>query len=1037
MYKKALTLILCAVSLFSTSCIDKNYDLLNKEIATDVKIEGNSVALPVGSLKPVVLDSLIDVSSIEMLEKSADGVYSITMQDTISVEESIDPINLNIDPFEYSVPVEFDEVNVNDVHIEAVNIEPAKFATPSISLDELNRNLPKLESWVEQKFDISGLEQLLEQLNNSVFFPDGTYTYDIGQQQVSTGEQVVACSFSYRLPSQVEAIRSIKLGSDNDPKGTLVNVVVNNPGALRNCDKGICFSIEFPEIFHLSKNDAAEQSEKYDIHGHTVVLEDFVPEGDVSVLSFYITEITGLDRYIAGGVINVDDSIRYSIDYKAGGEIVLDKDMTMDDFKYDVELDVQLSFLDVAGKTKDIRVDFRPIEMAFAGDFDNLSYIDTINYVEFDETVSRIKFETSMAKDWLDAFRLKEGYALKISFPEQLDICPTHSVYDGKGEQVVYDSIGHAFYVYDLGILANANWNLALQRLTLNIPVTKDPVTGKGACHMDVNADIRFVSEEKDDEDAYFVLAGVEMESMVEILDKLKGEKEAVFRMSESDLVIKDAVVHTEAIQTSLETVAEFSLNEKIPNEIGRIENIGFENDVLITMSLDVAGLEELNTDVALNANISLPSFLKLKTFERTPGIEINDGLLTIDTRYNPSNPEPLELKLLCTGMDFMNEEFGFNGLLPKDSIDGNSYISYSCDIVVDGEATVYGTEFHSTVLNNDIAFNIEFVIEEISVKTFHGIYSADIDGVEETVELDLGDELAFLREDENTITLADPQLEFVLTNPIGIPVDVDLHICGNDENGLMIPESEIVARLSILPAEYDAAKDELVPVDTRLFITTDTSKIKKAGYCNIELPNLANLLKRIPYSVNLKVEPIIRTDATHHVDISRPIKIDADYSVVVPLKFEDLHLCYNDTISGLDTDLGETLDMFSNVSLRAKMDIVNTIPLGLSLNVVPLDANGEVIEDIEISELVIASGKGENLLDENNVLNEGLSVQNFDFVIKSESGDVSSLDGLVFSIEAASNHTTGAVGLKGEQGVRISNIVFEVSGDIEVDFGK
>ena len=30
-----------------------------------------------------------------------------------------------------------------------------------------------------------------------------------------------------------------------------------------------------------------------------------------------------------------------------------------------------------------------------------------------------------------------------------------------------------------------------------------------------------------------------------------------------------------------------------------------------------------------------------------------------------------------------------------------------------------------------------------------------------------------------------------------------------------------------------------------------------------------------------------------------------------------------------------------------------------------------------------------------------------------------------------------GSVGLKGEQGVKISNIVFEVSGDIEVDLRK
>ena len=76
-------------------------------------------------------------------------------------------------------------------------------------------------------------------------------------------------------------------------------------------------------------------------------------------------------------------------------------------------------------------------------------------------------------------------------------------------------------------------------------------------------------------------------------------------------------------------------------------------------------------------------------------------------------------------------------------------------------------------------------------------------------------------------------------------------------------------------------------------------------------------------------------------------------------------------------------------------------------------------------------------LLDEKENVCEGLQQQKFVFEIKSKSGDISSLDGLAFSLEAASDHTVGAAALKGEQGIKISNIVFEVSGDIEMDLGK
>ena len=1032
MCRKTLIAMLLLVASFVASCVDKNYDLLNKEIATDVKIDNNTIALPVGGLKPVVLDSLIDVSGIELLEKGADGVYSITMDSTISVEESIEPITLNIDPIQHRVDVEFDEVNINNVHIDAVNIEPAKFATPSISLQELNSSLPKLESDAHVAFNVSGLEDMLERLTD---LPAGTsLNFPIGEQLVSTGEREVGCCFSYELPKEIETINSIRLGSVDDNKGTLVSVVVSNPKVLENCNKEISFEVKFPEMFTLALNETVEQAEKYSIDGSTIRLDDFVPQGDATLLSFYITEITGIDKFIKNGSLNIHELIKYEIRYKASGEVALTKGLKIEDFAFDVDFASQLSFQDVAGKTKDIKVDFKAIEMAFSGDFDNLEYIDSIKYVEFDETVSQIKFETHMEKDWLSIFELKEGYALKISFPRQLDISPSLSEYEGKGESVVYDEEEHAFYIYDLGVLADANWNLALQKLTLDIPVVKDPVTGSGKCHMDVKADIRFVNINNPEETGHFYLSAIEMESMVDVLAKLEGEKQALFAMSESDLVIKDAVVHTEVIHSSLNSKTDFSLNEKIPAEIDRIEKIGFSKDVEIALALSVIGLETLETDIDLDVQLMLPTFLKLQSTGKTAGVEVGDGMLRINTSFNPSSTEPFEIRLLCTGLDFMTEEFGFKGLVPKDSIDGNSYISYNCDIVVAGDATINGTEFHSTVLENDIAFDVNFSIEDISVKTFHGIYCAEIKGVEEKIDLNLGEELEFLREDGNSITLADPQLEFVLTNPVGIPVDIDLHLFGNDENGALIQESEIAEMLSILPADYNETTGELTPVETRLFITTDTSRIKKAGFKNIEIPNLANLLKKIPYSVNIDVKPIIKTaGVTHHVDIEQPIKLDGAYSVVVPLKFDDLHLCYSDTIDGLDSDLGEVMDMFSNVSVGVKMDVVNTIPLGLSLKVVPLDVNGEPIDDIEIDELKVAAGNGEALLDADGVLNDNLPAQEFAFAIKSKKGDISSLDGLAFTLVAASDHITGSAAIKGEQGIKVSNIVLEISGDVEL----
>ncbi len=1020
MCKRTLFALLLGAISFCTSCVDNNYDLLNKKIATDVKIESNTVAVPVGDLKAVLLDSLIDVNEIELLGKDTDGVYSIAVDSAISVEENFDPITLHIDPVEYSASVKFEEADIDTIHISATDMTVATFSSPKISVEDLNKELPHLESEVRTDlFDKTVLENMLAELG------DSPQPYKFTELKVTTGEQIVPCKVDYTMHHDIDAIRSVKLGTAGDTIGTLVNVVVTNPKVLQDCAKEINFRIDFPEIFTLALNEDADQPEKYKIDGHSVCLDGFKSTGESSTLSFYITDIKGIDGYIENGCISIDKSINYTIGYKVDGEIELRKGMKVEDFSFGVDLDVQLAFLEAAGKTKDVKVDFEPVEMLFSADFGNLEHIDTINYVDFDEERSRIKFETRMDTVWLGAFDLMEGYALKIAFP-QLEISQDYSNYEG----ITYNEAEHAFYVKDIKNLSRT-WEIAPKRLTLNLPVEDD------SCHMDVKAMISCVNLNNPDESGCFYLAGRDMDNMVEALGKLKGDKEARFYLSESDLAIKDAVVHTDEIISSLNASSNFDINEKVPSEVGRVEKIGFKEDVPIRLALNVEGLDMLD-NIELDVDVTLPSFLKMKTLKRSDEIVIEDSVLSVSTSYDPSSKEPLVFELLCSGMDFTNGENGSAGLVIKDSVDGNSYLSYNCDVFVDGQASISGAEFHSAALGNDISFDVSLEIGDISVKRFHGIYRAEIESVDENIDLDLGDELEFVREEGNSITLADPQLEFVLKNSVGIPVDITLLLYGNDENGQVIEDSRIELVQRIQPAKYDEMTDELIPVETKLFLTTDTANISKAGYENVEIPNLANLLKKVPHSLSLKIDPeIIEDGVTHHIDICDPIKLDATYSVVIPLKFEDLHLCYNDTITGLDTNLGETMSMFSNVSLCAKMDIVNTIPLGLLLKVVPLDVYGNVIDDIEIDELKIAAGAGDALLDEKGTLCAGGEPQKFVFGIKSKSGDISLLDGLAFSLEAATDHTVGAAAIKGEQGLKISNIVFEVSGDIEVDFDK
>lgn len=1018
-------------ALLISSCVDQNYDL-NNGISNDVNIPDNTITLPIGSLKAVMLDSLIDLEEVDILKKGEDDVYCISKKEEIDpIEEVIDPIKLSIDPVKELVDIEFTEAEITTVHLEAEQVEPAKFETPNISIDDLEDNLPYLKNNVSQSITSPELEQLFIMMDNDNFDPSTLPAQVELSQTISIENETVGCDINYALPEEIETIYSIQFG-DKNTQGALVEVVISHPAVLNDIDKKIDFEIQFPENYKLSTYSNAEQADKYIVSssGNSIKATSLNAEGEKTIVSFYLNEMIKVDSHISNGTIKVEDQIVYNVHYKVNGYVVPTEDLKRDDFKFNVSLDMPLGFHDAKGVTKDYEVSFDPVTMDFDGHFDNLQYIDHIEYVDFDETLSRLKLGATIDGDWMEYFHIKEGYALKLKLPKDLTICPIHSEFDGKGKEVVYNEAEHAFYVYDLKKLESTQWNIALQKLVLDVPVVE------GECDMNIHTEVVSVGPNGEELD-YILFEREELESMMSALNTLKGDKYADFIMNESDLVIKDAVVHTETILSNLDTHTEFDFNEEVPSEIGRIESVDFKEDALIRFDMSVLGLDDLGTDIDLDLHAKLPSFFKVTPLPSSnPYLNalVKGDSLIVKAKYNPQTDDILTLELKCSGLDFKTEEFGGIGLVPRDSIDGKSYLVYSGEIVVEGEASIHGMEFHSQVLDSvdDIKLDIEMAVGEMEVKTFHGIYEGEIDPIQEIIALDLGEDLDFLREDGNTITLAEPQIEFEIENSISVPVDVDLHIYGVDNNGQVIPTSNIHEKLSINPADYNMATGEITARKTKLFLTSSSELEPIVGYEKVLIPELATLLEKVPDSIYINITPIVDTSVTHHVDVSQPLRFSGSYGINIPLKFENLNLCYNDTITDINADLGETLSKFSNVSLSAKMNIANTIPLGLALNVTPLDENGNIIDDITIKPINIKPGLGGDIMDIGNSTEQ--ETQTIEFKISSNKTDISVIDKLGMSITAATDHVSGSVGLKGCQGIKISDIVIILKGDIETE---
>lgn len=1028
MCKKRLTVLFLGALSVLVSCVDNKYDLANKDIATDVKIEGNRIAVPFGNLEAITLDSMVDVDDIDILKKGDDGLFRINVSDTIdTVRVEIDPVELSVDLQPHSEVINFETVEIDTVHIEATNIEPIEFKAPEITLDSLNKKLPRLTSSVKtliESDEIDAFFDILEK-NPSLIKPQVIPIKDT----FGTGTQNVSCDFEYELPSEVEEINTIWLGSSKSSTGTLVEVLVTTSSLFENVSKTVDFTITFPDYFVLYTDKYTQPKD------NVITVNDLELKDTRNVVSFYIKAIKDISDKIdeKSGVLKIDDDINYSLEYKLDGNVELSSDVKREDLYFNVGLDVQLTFSDAEGSLKDIDVDFEPIEMDFKAHFDDLEHIDEIYYVDFNEDESLLKFVSTMDTAWLGGFAMKDGYALKVQFPHNISINDNKSTYEGKGSKIIYTADDHAFYIYDLKALANTDWNLALDRLDLNVPVVGE------SCDIDVMAKVYFVDAQKDSVGS-FELGGIHTESMVETLDKLKGNKSATFSMKATDLVIDEASVHTEVITSSFDTSTDFTINEEIPEDIGCIEGIDFCDMVVMEVDLGVSGLDDLNADVRLDIDVDMPSFLVINPQNNLESDVVirkdgNSNRLHIEATVNPYVSPHLGFGFECERLYFKTEEFGYKGAMPNDSTDGKSYLTYDGRITVKGEASIKGVEYHASVLErlNEIKFDISASLNDMQVKTFHGSYRGEIDPVEESIEIDLGEELDFLKEEGNFITLAEPQIEIVLKNTICVPVDVEMQIHSKDDKGVTISSITVGKNdgVSILPAKYDERTGDVEPVTTKIFLTVDSTRVSKIGYNNVEIKELANLLERIPDNIEFKIQPIVDQSCTHHVDITDTLTFSGTYDVNIPLKFDNFNFVYNDTITGLAESLGENVDMLSNIKLNAKMNITNTIPLALKMDIEPLDIDGNRIDGMEVDSVFIKAGNGGAI--------NGSDQESQEVVlsIKSNSGDFSLLDMLSLSINAASDHTTGSVGIKGAQGIKVEDILLEIFGDIEMDLNE
>lgn len=945
----------------TTSCIDNGYDL-NKDIDMNISVGGDAFTIPLGYSEQTTLDKLIDES--ETLKKMDDQTYAIKKNDGIDdVSIKVDPVNIKIDEPSFSgTTVDF-EAGLDDFNV-ADKKSSSKLDAPSIVVDV---KLPE---------DIS---------------------MDTGMRPIVTGggtinDQESPFEFTYykeEWPKEVKTIHEVVLQdqSGNKKYGQKIAFNVIAPAGMINITD---FTVKFPVNFILYNANGEKQP------GNSIQLARGLQTESTATYEFYVYG-QKLNASLPTG-IEIHDKITYNFTYtteKAPTSTdMLSVQMEKTDFIFDHALVT----------TNDIEANMKRGTVEMNTTIDGLEDVNEVHSVDF-------KDNSILAMD------IAKGLELPVDFKSGDLVIEFPSYY--KMELKEADN-GITYTGNELTIpataLPDAKVALLLKQVNFTGTDKGKPVMENGKPIIKLTDPVTYYLKDN----APMILQKDNISSTdVADLDKKTMDVSVTGRKMEITNAFVDAKSYTAEVKDN----TSFEVKEDVDEALKILKTVAWKTGSTPKMTLhinfsDNFPKEEISELEFSDLKIQLPKFVKFAA--GIEGMDYDKNVLTLNDKFKvlEGYTKPLE----TTGMDF---SYMNNGTGLKTTVEnGKTWLKITDEnetkVDILGDVKTLGGDNINTDRLKGITVTPTVTIDEMPVGLVTGEVDPVIDDVDENVELDLGDDLDFLKDEGNELDIKNPQIKLTLNNTVGVPVDMNLTIYGVDENDKEIENSRV-----------EGIKFQLQPTNVGQETKTSVFMLSREAmnmpendathhYENVVVSNLNKVMTRVPDRVKFHMNAKANNGTEHHVDISKDMTITGEYDVTVPLQFEDLNINYIDVIDDLHSDLEDVLDKTTSATLEILADALNNVPLDLNLSAKAQDTDGNELTTIEATVYAndIKDGKIGGAITEDSAVKTPILIR----LVATSSADLKKLDKLELTIHAKTNETTAGLPLKATQWVKIEN---------------
>ena len=442
---------------------------------------------------------------------------------------------------------------------------------------------------------------------------------------------------------------------------------------------------------------------------------------------------------------------------------------------------------------------------------------------------------------------------------------------------------------------------------------------------------------------------------------------------------------------------------DKAVIEIG---SLAADMPTTLTLKLKLGG--EISTSLVKvgTMTITFPNFIQ---FEKENGL--NGQTLTMtDVQIEPYSGFTKELKI---NKYVFGKEYGEGNRVDEENGDRILKIENQ-EIKIE----MQGINVTTPSGNGSLNITPTITLAEMAVSEVYGTIQPDID-VKPT-EVELNNLPDFLQDDEIRLDITNPVFSFNANNPRNTDVEMDGVLTGYKDGQ--------VTKTVKIGSGNGGASITLKPSGDKqqtISIVRDEKTVVEANATKVVVPNLNDIIETIPDHINVELKPAVKTEQYYTVNLGQDYTLNSAYDIDIPLSFgSNLKIVYEETLDNFDLDL-EDVDIKKAV---LSINAVNTIPLAMEIkndNVSALDANGNVIKDIDVTVEGTITESKDGKTEVSSALNVNLN--------ETAEGAISKLDGLKLKITAVPGQATD-VQLLNTQWMQLKDMKLKIPNGIKVD---